>query len=53
MLTASKFITCLMIWYSSEIPFPPSMSLASLAMARDFPQLLRLIIEIISGAARP
>jgi hypothetical protein len=36
-------------WYSSLMPFPPSMSRASRAMASDLPQELRLTMEIISG----
>merc|ERR1711936_747712 len=48
-----KFITCLMIWYSSWIPFPPSISLQVLAISRAFPQLFLFRIEIISGAHSP
>mmetsp|Transcript_526 Transcript_526/g.1579 ORF Transcript_526/g.1579 Transcript_526/m.1579 type:complete len:264 (+) Transcript_526:1980-2771(+) len=40
-----------MTWYSSEMPLPPSMSRATRAMLSALPQLLRLIMEIISGAA--
>jgi len=38
------------MWYSSQIPLPPSISRAVRAISNDFPQLLRLSIEIISGA---
>lgn len=47
-LTVSKLIACRKTWYSSEIPFPPSISLASLAIWIDFMQLFLFIIEICS-----
>lgn len=50
-LTASRFMACRIMWYSSEMPFPPSISLACLAISSAFPQLFLLSIEIISGAA--
>lgn len=50
-LTDSRFMTCRMMWYSSEMPFPPSMSLACLAMSRALPQLFLFSKEIISGDA--
>lgn len=49
MLTASRFMTCLMMWYSSEIPFPPSMSLDTLAISSALPHEFLLINETISG----
>lgn len=39
------------MWYSSAMPFPPSMSLACLAMSRALPQLFLFSMDIISGAA--
>lgn len=50
-LTASRFMTCRMTWYSSQMPLPPSMSRATRAMSNAFPQEFRLIIEIISDVA--
>ena len=50
-LTASRFITCLMTWYSSLMPFPPNMSLDSLAASNALPQEFLLMMEIISGVA--
>ena len=38
-------------WNSSEIPLPPCMSRACAGISSALPQLLRLTIEIISGAA--
>lgn len=49
--TASRFMTWRMMWYSSEMPFPPSMSLACLEISRALPQLFLFNIEIISGTA--
>ena len=37
-------VMCLMMWYSSLMPLPPSMSLQLRAMSRLLPQLLRLIM---------
>ena len=42
-----------MTLYSIWMPLPPCMSRAARAMSSASPQLLRLTIEIISGAARP
>lgn len=50
-LTASRFMAWRITWYSSEMPFPPSMSLACLAISKALPQLFLFSIEIISGAA--
>ena len=50
-LTASRFMTWRMMWYSSAIPFPPNMSLACRAMSRALPQLFLFSMDIISGAA--
>lgn len=50
-LTASRFMTWRMMWYSSAMPFPPSMSLDCLAMSRALPQLFLFSMEIISGEA--
>lgn len=40
-----------MTWNSSQIPLPPSMSRASLAMPSAFPHEFRFSIDTISGAA--
>ena len=53
MLTVYKLIACLRTWYSSEIPLPPIIYLASLAIWIDFIQLFLLIIDIISTANSP
>mmetsp|Transcript_31908 Transcript_31908/g.92696 ORF Transcript_31908/g.92696 Transcript_31908/m.92696 type:complete len:264 (-) Transcript_31908:397-1188(-) len=42
-----------MMWYSSLMPLPPSMSLAVRAMSRALPQEFRFTREIISGACWP
>ena len=47
--TASRFNMCRMMWYSSDIPLPPNISLAFLAIFKDFKQLFLLIIDIVSG----
>ena len=49
-LTASRFMTWRIMWYSSEMPFPPNMSRACLAISSDLPQLFLFSMEIISGA---
>lgn len=51
--TVSRFIRCLITWYSSLIPFPPSVSRAILAISNAFPVEFRLINDIISGVANP
>ena len=44
-------MTCRMMWYSSQMPLPPSMSLATRAISKALPHEFRLIKEIISGVA--
>lgn len=51
MTTLSRFIMCLITWYSSDIPLPPNISLAFLAISRAFLAEFFFIIEIISGVA--
>mmetsp|Transcript_18076 Transcript_18076/g.25277 ORF Transcript_18076/g.25277 Transcript_18076/m.25277 type:complete len:249 (+) Transcript_18076:179-925(+) len=46
-------MTCLIMWYSSLIPFPPSISLHFLAIVIALSQLFLLIMLIISGAIFP
>ena len=52
-LTVYKFIACRRTWYSSLMPFPPIIYLASLAIWIAFMQLFLFIIEIISTANSP
>lgn len=49
--TASRFMTCLITWYSSAMPLPPSISRACRAISSAFPQEFRFSMEIISGVA--
>lgn len=42
---------CLITWYSSDIPLPPNISLAFLAISNAFMAEFFFIIEIISGVA--
>lgn len=51
--TVSRLTRCLIMWYSSLMPLPPSVSRAILAISSALPVELRLISDTISGVASP
>lgn len=50
-MTDSRLTMCLMTWYSSDIPFAPSISRATRAISIAFAAEFLFIKEIISGEA--